>query len=503
MHKKAGLLVVVCFVAMAGLLALQAFWIVKYYHVTKLNFEKEVNLAFEDGIKKELGLRCDTIQKIVENKILDTNTFNISARFDKNDKKYVYTISTKADVKDKFSSSFSLADYSKALPRNKRDTNVRRHVAAALALLMRDEDLEQHIIYYRTQKLGVFMNEQAMKYQFDTTRLRSAFNIYLKERNINVPYRFMVKKVDSTNNKGVANAKLAESYPVITKSFATYRYTDNQRFVRAMFKSPSSYIVSRIGLILFSSLAMILVISGCMILILKSLFREKRLSAIKNDFISNITHEFKTPIATVLVAIEALKDKAVLADEEKTRRYLAHAKTETERLNLLVDKVMNLSIYQDESMVIKKENIHFDEIIEGLIKLHQLSEHKQISIDYENKSGVSIVNADKIQFQHAINNVLDNALKYSKAAVKLKVSISLKDNFLVIRLQDDGIGIAEQEISLVFEKFYRVGTGNNHLVKGHGLGLSYVKQIMEQHAGWVRIESKPEYGTTLILGWPI
>ncbi|RZL69392.1 MAG: hypothetical protein EOO93_01695, partial [Pedobacter sp.] len=308
MRKKASLLVVVCFVAMTGLLALQAYWIVKYYNVTKVNFEKEVNLAFEDGIKKELSLRCDTIQKIVENKILDTNAFIISAKFHKDDKKYVYTIAAKGNAKDKFSSSFSLANYSKALPKDKSDTSVRKHVARALALAMREEDLETHTIYYRTQKLGVFMNEQAKKYQFDTTRLRPAFNLYLKERNINIPYSFMVKKEDSTNNKSILNFKLSKSYSVITKAFSTYRYTDNQRYVRAMFKSPTSYILSQISLILYSSLAMILIISGCMVFILKSLFKEKRLSAIKNDFISNITHELKTPISTVSVAIEAIKN---------------------------------------------------------------------------------------------------------------------------------------------------------------------------------------------------
>jgi len=503
MRKKASLLVIVCFVAMTGLLALQAYWIVKYYNVTKVNFEKEVNLAFEDGIKKELSLRCDTIQKIVENKILDTNAFIISAKFHKDDKKYVYTIAAKGNAKDKFSSSFSLANYSKALPKDKRDTSVRKHVAGALALLMRDEDLEQHIIYYRTQKLGIFMNEQAKKYQFDTTRLRPAFNLYLKERNIEVPYSFMVKKEDSTNNKSISNSKLAKSYPVITKAFSTYRYTDNQHYVRAMFKSPISYILSKIGLILFSSLAMILIISGCMIFILKSLFKEKRLSTIKNDFISNITHEFKTPIATVSVAIEALKNQAVLEDKEKTERYLAYAKNEIERLNLLVDKVMNLAIYDEGISKINKEEINIDDAIRDSISLHQLANAKTITIQYQNTSNQSHLIADKFQFQHAINNILDNAIKYSTNNTSIKITVEKNRNYLVIKLKDNGIGIAEKETLMVFDKFYRVSTGNNHPVKGHGLGLNYVKQIMQQHTGWYKIESKLGIGTTLILGWPL
>lgn len=503
MRKKANLLVIVCLIAMTGLLALQAYWIVKYYNVTKINFEKEVNLAFEDGIKKELSLRCDTIQRIVENKILDTNAFVISAKLHNDDKKYVYTISSKENAKDKFSSSFSLANYSKALPKDKRDTSVRKHVAGMLALLMREEDLETHTIYYRTQKLGIFMNEQANKYQFDTTRLRPAFNLYLKERNIEVPYSFMVKKEDSTSNKSISNSKLTKFYPVITKAFSTYRYTDNQRYVRAMFKSPVSYIFSKVSLILFSSLAMILIISGCMIFILKSLFKEKRLSAIKNDFISNITHEFKTPIATVSVAIEALKNQTVLDDREKTDRYLVHAKNEIERLNVLVDKVMNLAVYEEGLSRINKENINIDDIIKDLIKHQELANTKKINIQYLNKSGENHLIADKVQFQHALNNILDNAIKYSIEETNINILINKDRNYLVLKLQDDGIGIAEKETLMVFDKFYRVSTGNNHPVKGHGLGLSYVKQIMQQHSGWYKIESKLGHGTTLILGWPI
>ncbi|MFC3561513.1 sensor histidine kinase [Pedobacter jamesrossensis] len=503
MHKKASLLVIVCFVATTGLLALQAYWIVKYYNVTKVNFEKEVNLAFEDGIKKELSLRCDTIQKIVEHKILDTNAFVISAKFDKADKKYVYTISAKGNAKDKFSSSFSFANYSKALPKDKRDTSVRKHVAGMLALLMREEDLESHTIYYRTQKLGIFMDEQAKKYQFDTTRLRPAFNLYLKERNINVPYSFMVKKDDSTNNKSIINTKLSNTYPIITKAFSTYRYTDNQHYVRAMFKSPNSYILSKISLILLASLAMILIISGCMIFILKSLFREKRLSAIKNDFISNITHEFKTPIATVSVAIEALNDTTILADKEKTIRYLDHAKNEIERLNLLVDKVLNLAIYDGGRSEIIKEEVNIAESINDLIKLHQLSNAKEVTITFINQSNEIYIQADKIQFQHALNNVLDNAIKYSPNEASILITVDKVGNYLVLKLKDSGIGISEKEILMVFDKFYRVSTGNNHLVKGHGLGLNYVKQIMIRHAGWYKIESELGQGTTLILAWPI
>lgn len=501
MRKNATLLVVICFSAMAALLALQAYWIVKYYKLNKVNFEKEVNLAFEDGIKKELSWRCDTVQKIIENKILDTTAFKITAKLDAKEKRYIYTLSATGNEKDKFSSSFSLEKMNE--PIETGDGHVKKFIAKQMAIMMRTEDLETHTIYYRTQSLGAFMSEEALKHQFDTTRLRKAFNLYLKQRNINVPYSFLIRKEDSTTNKSAFAPSLLKKYPIITKSFSTYRYTDDQAYVRAMFKNPSSYILANMGLIFFSSIMLIVLISACMIFILKSLFYEKRLAAIKNDFISNVTHEFKTPIATVSVAIEALRNKAVINDKEKSTRYLEHAKSEIERLNLLVDQVMSLAIYESGKSEINKGTIDIDIVIKELIERHQLPGSKAILIEYENNSTINTINADKIQFQHAINNVLDNAIKYSKNEVNIKISILKKDNYLLLNLKDNGIGISEKEIVLVFDKFYRVSTGNNHPVKGHGLGLNYVKQIMEQHAGWYSIESKLGTGTSLTLGWPL
>ncbi len=485
---------------MVALLTLQVYWIVKYYSNTTANFEKEINLAFEDGIKKELSLRCDTIQNIIERKILDTNAFVISARLDKKEQKYIYTIASKGNLKDKFSSSFSLHDYNKPLPANSADTTVRKHVAGTLALLMREEDLESHSIYYRTQKLGAFMVNQAAKYQFDTTRLRPAFNIYLKERNIHVPYRFIVKKNDSTNNKRTITSK---DYSVVTKAFATYRYTDDQRFVRAAFKSPFAYVLSRMWLMLLSSVAMVITVSACMVFILKSLFKEKRLAVIKNDFISNITHEFKTPIATVTVAIEALSNPEIRNNDDKHSRYLLHAKNEIERLNLLVDKVLNIAIYQNGDSFLHKEDFNFNECIRELIKVHEITAAKNTTISYESDSKTTSIKADKIQFQHAINNIIDNAVKYSNDAANIKITALKRNDFLVIEIEDNGIGIAEKDIDVVFEKFYRVGTGNNHPVKGFGLGLNYVKQIMKLHNGWYRMESKLGVGTKITLGWQL
>ena len=138
-----------------------------------------------------------------------------------------------------------------------------------------------------------------------------------------------------------------------------------------------------------------------------------------------------------------------------------------------------------------------------IIHLHEIRAEKRISIEYKNDSQLNDINVDPTQFQHAINNIIDNAIKYSGEESLMKVTVQKKDDFLTIQVEDNGIGIAEKDISAVFEKFYRVSTGNSHPVKGHGLGLNYVKQIMHLHNGWYKIESKLGKGTKIILGWPL
>lgn len=500
MKKNVRFLIVICLLAMLSLLALQAYWIVKYYQVTRFNFEKEVNMAFEDAVKKEFSVRCDTVQQLIENKLMDTTQFIFSSNLDKEGTR-IYNILAKGKSKNKMLSSFSFNELPDSIgPGNEQ---MKRKVAQHFAEQLRSEDLENHVVYYRTQELGAFMVDKAHKYQFDTTRLRPILNHYLKARNIEIPYQFLTLKHDSTTNSSHFSQKLTRNFPVISKSFPTYRYTDNQHYVRAMFRNPASYIISNMGLILVSSILLVLLIAACLSFMLKSLFREKKLALIKDDFISNITHEFKTPIATVSVAIEALEEYDMRYDEHKRSRYLNHAKNEIQRLNQLVDKIMNLSLYEGEQTGFHKESISVDEVMQEIIQIYEVSSDKKPDIRYVNKSDVLQFGVDKLKFRHAISNILDNSIKYSKINPAINIDLFKENGHLVFRFQDNGIGIPEKDLSFVFDKFYRVNKGNRHLVKGYGLGLNYVKQILQQHKGWYRIESELGIGTTIMLGWPI
>ncbi len=499
MQKNSSILTTLCLLAITILLALQGYWISKYYLITKKNFATEVNLAFEDAIKKEFGNRADTIEKILTARLLDTNYFMLTSKFSKKQNRVIYNVFSTKNTSDKFTSSFSLADLDIEI--NKNPQLVKKKIAASFASLLRNEDLENRTIYYRTQDLGNFMFEITGKMQFDTVNLRPILNHYLAERSIFVKYRFYTKEKDSTTNKSTFSKALLKEYPIITKSIPTYSRKPGQNYVRVMFNDPYPYILSNMWLILASSIFLVILIAFCLSYLLSSLKNAKKLAHIKNDFISNITHEFKTPIATAILAVDALSEETTRQDEEKTHRYLKHAKNELLRISSLTDKILKLSIYDKANYALKKESIPLNEVIQGIVDIHVLQK-PSCSFTFENNSTINTITVDKEQFQHALSNIFENAIKYGNDPIKISISCSLENNYLVITVKDNGPGIDAAEIPLLFEKFYRGKKTSTSTVKGYGLGLNYVKQIMQQHEGWYALTSSKS-GTEVKLAWPI
>lgn len=499
MLKKIKLLPLLCVTAMLTLLGLQGYWINKYYNITKQSFEKEVNLAFEDAFKKEFSNRADRIQSILKKRLLDTTHFQITSKLNK-DNEVVYTVGETKNPNDKFSKSFSTSQLNVMITAENKKV-ITDKIAERFSELLRNEDLDNHIIYYRTQDLGKYMLNLTNEITFDTINLRPVLDKYLAERSIFVDYQFYAKQKDSTTNKSTFKPDLLSKFPTITRSLPTYTHKPGQNYIRVMFKDPHTYILSNMWIILSSSIFLVLLIAFCLGYLLRVLKREKKLSSIKNDFISNITHEFKTPIATAMLAVDSLSDKMVRKDEEKTERYLKHAKNELTRINTLTDKILKLSVYDKSNYKLKKEPVQVDKVIQGIIEIHQLQK-KDCTLIFENSTAINEIVVDKEQFQHAISNALENSIKYGNDSIVIEISCSVKESHFITSIKDNGSGIDKAEIPLIFEKFYRAKHSSATNIKGYGLGLNYVKQIMQQHNGWYKMKSDLN-GTELKLAWPI
>ncbi|MFT4154509.1 sensor histidine kinase [Parafilimonas sp.] len=499
MAKNTRILLAVCLLATAGVIVLQFLWIRNYYKVSLFNFERAINLAFEDAIKKDFQLRCDTIEQLLVKQLMDTSAFKISGKYLEYAKRQAFTIT---DVKNKKDfTTFSHSELKDAL--KEQDTLYKKQIAIRFAKSLRNEDLENHIVYYRTQSLGNFMLDKIQEYGFDTNRLRPVFQVYLNKRDIHAPFYFHTSKTDSTFNYIIHSDSLLHSGAIATKAFSTYKWwTYNEQYVRAVFKNPVSYVLFQMKWVLAGSLLLILLVGCCLMLLIKALLKEKRLGVIKNDFINNITHELKTPIATVSAAVEVLQDADFSREKDKTTRYLGYAKSELNRLAKLIDNILNISIYEKNKVALQAEPILIEASIKNIIEALTLTAGKPVCYTYENKSETNMIQADKLLFHQAMINVLDNAIKYSDNKAKIEITCYNRGNNFCIQCTDYGEGIAARSLPHVFEKFYREPKPN-HTVKGFGLGLNYVQEIMTAHNGKIELTSVKRKGTTVILYWPL
>ncbi len=223
----------------------------------------------------------------------------------------------------------------------------------------------------------------------------------------------------------------------------------------------------------------------------------------KNEFISNVTHELKTPIATVGVAIEALKNFNAIHDPERTREYLDISQNELQRLSLLVDKVLKLSMFEKKEMELKKEQFDCRQLVQEVMNSMRLQFEKYHARAHLHTEGENyIVEADKLHITSVIYNLLDNALKYSRENPVIDVFVRANSENIEISVRDNGIGIESAYKEKIFDKFFRVPTGDKHNIKGYGLGLSYVAEVIRRHHGNVRVESELGKGSTFTARFP-
>ncbi|MFK7925275.1 MAG: sensor histidine kinase [Bacteroidia bacterium] len=281
-------------------------------------------------------------------------------------------------------------------------------------------------------------------------------------------------------------------------SYRFYRNPIDGRDLALDLGAYQTYILQRIFPQILFSIFLFLSIALAFYLVYRSLQQQKRLATLKNDFVSNITHELKTPITTVSVAIEALRNFQALNDPAKTEEYLDISKNELNRLSILVDRVLRMSSFEHSTPELKKESLDLQELLDNILtsfKLRFEQSDAKVNIDYHGDR--FLVSADKAHLSSVLYNLIDNALKYSPERPQLDLKVWEDKEQVWLKVADQGIGIEAEYQKKVFDKFFRVPTGNKHNVKGHGLGLSYVADVIRQHDGGLHLESKMGEGTSI------
>jgi len=346
---------------------------------------------------------------------------------------------------------------------------------------------------------------QAIEKRISAGMLDTLISAELSAKSINIEFEFGVFSSSLNRIKLEKTGKYHDKLMRKGYSFALFpnNMFSSPDYLLLYFPKISRFILFQMWGMLAVSLALVLVIIAAFIYSITTIIRQKKISEMKNDFINNMTHEFKTPISTVSLACQALTDNDVQKSDELYRNYINIISDENKRLGVMAEKILQTAILEKGKLNARMESLNINEIIAEVIK--------NIGIQIEIRDGVIetrldaeqyVINADRIHISNVIYNLLDNANKYTRRKPHILVSTENTPGGILILVQDNGIGIPKTYQKKVFDKLFRVPTGDIHNVKGFGLGLSYVKFVVEKHMGTITVESEPNKGSTFRIFLP-
>lgn len=326
----------------------------------------------------------------------------------------------------------------------------------------------------------------------------------MKSHNIKVPFEFCVTNMFNnpiSESAGFNNNMFFESTAIRITPEASMQPETFFLYV----KEPQNYIMRQMASMIIASILFTIIIISAFALTIRTMLRQKNISEIKSDFINNMTHELKTPLATISLAVDALNNEKVINDSEKIRYYSGMIKEENKRMHKQVETILQAAkLEKQEDLNLNIQSLDAHAAIDKVAK--------NLSLQIQEKSGElhlnlmaskSFIDVDEMHFSNIIFNLLDNAIKYSKSAPIIHITTQVNNGMLAIKIKDNGIGMNRETASRVFEKFYRAHTGNLHNVKGFGLGLSYVKSMVEAQNGYIKLESVLGKGSTFTVNMPL
>ncbi len=330
----------------------------------------------------------------------------------------------------------------------------------------------------------------------DANLLKELLKKAFAKRNITTNFEYGIYNCD-TECMVFDEFVSSTTTPTIEQLNDLPRWEEANYYFGVYFPSKKSYLLNRMEIWMFTTIVLLIVFlffGYALFVILK----QKRLSEIQKDFISNMTHEFKTPISTIAVASEVLQQPGIVDEPERLLNYATIINKENKRLKGQVERVLQLASLENDALELEHANVSVHRIITEVVAQFLVS-HKQGIIDFLPKAKTDVIITDKHHFTNMVYNLIDNAIKYSNTPFKITITTSNENGSILISIKDAGIGISEGNQKLIFDKFYRVGTGNLHNAKGFGIGLSYVKLMTQEFGGTIKVESTLGNGSRFIM----
>ncbi|PHR71186.1 MAG: two-component sensor histidine kinase [Lutibacter sp.] len=481
LEKKYKNIIYFITLAIIATIAAQVYWNVKNYEVNKQQVTNQIQASFDNAVEKYFA-------EIAKNDVFRTFKSNSGSA-----KKMEISISN-----DKYTSEVWVQGIGDSIPRKSKEKLLQPTFGHTEPIILKELDssidMNQIAIFKNkidSLDLRQFTSKILFSFIMDDIKLKeidSLLSFELQRKNITLQYGLKlidenpitVKKYIKTSNLENFSGKF-ESI-VSNSPFVNTHSTLELRYIN----STTSILKRMLGSLLLSLLLSGIII-GCLLFLLNTISNQKQLAEVKNDLISNITHEFKTPIATIGVAIESIKNFNVIDNKQKTNNYLDISNNQLSKLNFMVEKLLETATLDSGNLELNKDKVNVSDLVQTLVDKFQLQSNEKI-ITYKKSELPVLANVDNFHFENAINNILDNAIKYGGNDVF--VNLQQQKNIFTIDISDSGNSLSKEQSTQIFEKFYRVPKGNTHDIKGFGIGLYYCKKIIEEHKGIIELELK-------------
>lgn len=352
----------------------------------------------------------------------------------------------------------------------------------------------------------ILLEDQPIQERIDTARLSFILATAMKQADIDLDYKYAIKNSSMAREKvifGDADYKPGNRDEYSQLLFQNDFDGAKPNYLNVYFPQRRQYLLKATGLTIIPTI----ILTGLLIAIfaytIMVIFRQKKLSMIKNDFINNMTHELKTPISTISLASQMLQDGTISNTPSTIEHVSKVIHQESKRLSFQVEKVLQMAVFNEGRLKLKLREFDINKMIENVASNFELRvKSKNGTLITEIKAENAIVKGDEVHITNVIFNLLDNAMKYSREDPVIRIMTENRKDRIMVAIQDNGIGIAKEHHNQIFERFYRVPTGNVHDVKGFGLGLSYVKKIVDLHNAEIKVESALNKGTKFKIYFP-
>jgi two-component system, OmpR family, phosphate regulon sensor histidine kinase PhoR len=521
-----GIITIMGSLALIGLITIQVYWINNSVEIGKERFEQNVNAALNNVVARmEKQMAAARITKKINFRKQGMRYYSpadsVNQDISMADKQLYSFPKNKVNVKiyEEFSSDSNgvvtkrTRQKSYASDSTSPELKARIESDGPFRPSLRDSlDLKKNWFSQQNAMVNDIFDELVSvniyndyDHKYDPKLLDSVLKVELLEKGVTADYEFGVMATkflppDSVNisEKGL---KLYNSPYKVNLS------PDNifikPQYLSVYFPEQKRYLLSSMWFMLLVSLAFMLVLIFSFYYTISTILKQKKLSEIKNDFISNMTHEFKTPISTISLACEVLNDKSIEKSPERINNYVRMIGDENKRLSLLVENILQTAILDKGQLKLKFQDIDIHNLIAQTITNIKLQvENKDGEISTDLRAAIPVINGDRVHITNIIFNLIDNALKYSTDHPKIKIATRSDNEGIFISVHDNGIGISKENQKRIFDTMYRVPTGNIHNVKGFGLGLSYVKAVVEKHGGSINVASELGKGSEFTVYLP-